>query len=93
MFPIWSKKHNDKEKSLVFHVLEVSVSVVISILAPVIYVAGSEYRVTHFPPVLCVPSRIFSFYTVCLPLCMTLGSGSILLVIMFYTLVKVSVYC
>jgi len=68
------------------------VGVFLSILAPVIYLAVSEYRVTRFPPVLCVPSRIVSFYTVCLPLCVTLGSGSILLIIMFYTLVKVSVY-
>ena len=90
MFPIWSKKHNDMEKSVVLHVMEVSGAVFISILAPVIYLAVSKYTVIRFPPVLCFPSRKVIFYTVCLPLCVILGSGSILFIIIFWTLVKVS---
>ncbi|XP_065889434.1 uncharacterized protein [Dysidea avara] len=88
MFPIWSKKHNDMEQSVVLHVMEVSGAVFISILAPVIYLAVSKYTVIRFPPVLCFPSRKVIFYTVCLPLCVILGSGSILFIIIFWTLVK-----
>jgi len=88
MFPIWSRKHDDK--TIVLHVVEVSGAVFISILAPVMYLAVSEYRPIRFPPVLCIPSKTAYFYTVCLPLCTIVGSGSVLLIIMFWTLIKVS---
>ena len=91
MFPIWSKKHDDKEKSVVLHVLELSGAIFISIIAPVTYSVQSEYIVSRFPPIFCAPSRIFLFYTLCLPLCMICGGGSVLLIIVLWTLVKVSI--
>ena len=90
MFPIWSKKHDDKKMMVILHVVEISGAAFTSILAPVIYLAVSEYRPNRFPPTLCVPSKAVYFYTICLPLCAIIGSGSILLVILFWTLIKVS---
>ena len=92
MFPMWSKRHDDKEKSVVLHVLELSGAIFISIIAPVTYSVQSEYRLSRFPPIFCAPSRIFLFYTLCLPLCMICGGGSVLLIIVLWTLVKVSIY-
>ena len=91
MFPIWSKKHDDKEKSVVLHVVELFGAILFSILAPVIYSAKSEYVVTRFPPIFCVSSRTVLYYTLCIPLCLICGAGSILLIIVLWTLVKVSV--
>jgi len=87
---MWSRKHDGKSLMIFLHVVEVSGAVFISILAPLICLVLSEYRPNRFPPVMCTPSKTVYFYTTCLPLCAIEGSGSILLIILFWTLIKVS---
>ena len=91
MFPIWSRKHNDKKTKFLFHVVEVTAAVFLSILSPVIFISVSEYKVLRSPPVLCLPSKDVYFFTTCVPLCIIVGTGSVIAIIIFWTLHKVSI--
>ena len=88
--PIWSRKLDRKQTKIILHVGEVIGAFILSSLPSIVYVSVSEYSFGRFPPMLCVPSGTVSFYTMCLPLCVLLGSGVILAVIMFWMLHKVS---
>ena len=88
--PIWSRKLDRKQTKIILHVTEVLGAFILCGLAPIVYVSVSEYSFGRFPPMLCVPSRTVTFYTMCLPMCVLLGSGVILAVIMFWMLHKVS---
>ena len=90
--PIWSRKLDRKRTKLILHVTEAVGAIILCSLAPIVYVSVSEYTFGRFPPMLCVPSRTVTFYTMCLPLCILLGSGVILAVIMFWMLHKVNSY-
>ena len=89
-FPIWSRKLDRKQTKNILHVVEVTVAVILSTLAPTLNVILSEYQLGQFPSIICVPSKEVSFYTACLPLCVMLAIGTILAVIMFWILYKVS---
>ena len=90
VFPIRSRKLDRKQTKIILHVTEVGGAFILCSLAPIIYVSVSEYSFGRFPPLLCFPSRVVSFYTVCVPLCVMLASGLILAIIMFWLLHKVS---
>ena len=90
--PIWSRKLDRKQTKIILHVTEVTVAFILSGLAPIIYVSVSDYSFGRFPPIICVPSKEVNFYTICLPLCVLVGSGVILTIIMFWMLHKVTSY-
>lgn len=89
-FPLWSRKLEVKRTKIILHVTEVAGAFFLCGLAPVIFAAVSEYNFGRFLPVLCFPSRAVTFYTVCLPVCVTLGFGAILAIVTFWLLHKVS---
>ena len=89
-FPMWSRTLNVKRTKIILHVTEVGGATLLSGLAPIIFVSVSEYNFGRFPPVLCFPSRAVTFYTMCLPVSITIGSGVILAIITFWILHKVS---
>ena len=90
-FPVWSRKLDRKRTKNILHVVEVAVALFLCIVAPTFTIIFSKYQVVQFPPNICFPStKEVSFYTVCLPLCITTGIGTILVIITFWILNKVS---
>jgi len=79
-----------KKTKILLHVTEITGAITLSGLAPVIYLSVSEYKFGRFPPVLCFPSKAVGFFTICVPLCITIASGMILALTTFWTLHKVS---
>ena len=88
--PIWSRKLDRKQTKLILHIVEVAGALFFCSLAPVLTVILSEYQITRFPPLFCNPSKEIRFYTMCLPLCIIVGTGVVLTIIMFRILHKVS---
>jgi len=90
-FPIWARKLAARKTKIILHVTEITGAIILSGLAPVIFLSVSEYKFGRFPPVLCFPSRTVGFYTICVPLCIMIGCGMILTITTFWTLHKVTV--
>ena len=90
VFPIWSRKLDRKQTKNILHVVEVVGALFLCSLAPMFNVILSKYQFGRFPPLTCVPSKEVGFYAICLPLCIILGTGVILAIIMFWILYKVS---
>ena len=88
-FPMWSRKLDRKQTKNILHVVEVVGAIFLCTLAPTLNVIFSKYQFGRFPPLICIPSKEVSFYTVCLPLCIVMGTGVILAIIMFWMLYKV----
>ena len=88
--PMWSRKLDRKQTKNFLHVVEVTGAIFLCILAPMLNVIFSKYQFGQFPPFQCIPSKEVSFYTMCLPLCIIMGTGLILAIIMFWMLYKVS---
>ena len=88
--PLWSRKLDKKRTKIILHITEVPGAIILCCLAPVVYISVSEYSVGRFPLLLCIPSKEVNFYTVCIPLCVMIGSGVILAIIMFWMLHRVS---
>ena len=91
-FPMWSRKLERKQTKIILHITEVLGAFILCGLAPIVYISVSEYSFGRFPPLLCRPSKEVYFYTVCIPLCIMIGSGVILAVVMFWMLHRVSSY-
>ena len=89
-FPMWARKLNRKKIKFILHGVEVSGAVFLCTLAPTFNIIFSKYQFGRIPPLLCIPSKEVSFYTVCLPLCVIMGIGTILAIVMFWILYKVS---
>ena len=87
---MWSRNLDRKQTKIILHVVEIAGALCLGTLAPVVNIIYSKYQFGRFPPVLCLPSKEVSFYTVCLPLCIMMAIGTILAVIMFWILHKVS---
>ncbi|XP_065890388.1 uncharacterized protein [Dysidea avara] len=85
-FPIWARKLAMKKTKVLLHVTEITGAIILSGLAPVVFLSVSEYKFGRFPPVLCFPSRAVGFYTICVPLCIMIGCGMILTITTFWTL-------
>ena len=88
--PIWYRNLDRKQTKLILHVTEAIGAIILCILPSMVYVSVSEYTFGRFPPLFCIPSQAVTFYTICLPMCVLLGSGVILMVIMFWMLHKVN---
>jgi len=88
-FPLQTKYYIEKRLSLL-HVIEVAGSFILCSVAPIIYVSTSQYEMTRFPPLLCVPTEEFYFYTLSLPLCFTLTIGINLLIVTLWKIHQAS---
>jgi len=91
-FPFWSEYLEDDSWKTRLHVMEVVSSVLLSGLAPTIYVAKSNYRFGRFPPLLSLPTRTVAFYTIVLPLSVILAIGTNLFVFCVYKIRKVAIF-
>ena len=89
-FPMWSRQLDRKQTKNILHVVEVAGGIFLCTLAPMFNVIFWKYQFGRFPPLICVPSKEVSFYTICLPLCIVIETGVILAIIMFWILYKVS---
>ena len=92
VFPLWCRKLDEKQTKITVHVVEAVGAFILCGLPPVAYISASKYSFGRFPPLICVPSKDVYFYTVCVPMCILIGTGVILTVIMFWMLHKVSTY-
>ena len=88
--PVWSRKLDRKQTKIILHITEVTGAFTLCGLAPIVYVSVSKYSFAQFPPLFCIPSKEVIFYTICIPLCIIVGIGVILAIIMFWKLHKVS---
>ena len=91
-FLFWSRFLSEKKWKIRLHVLEVLGSVVLCSLAPTIFVSVSEYTLGRFPPLFALPSRGVAFYTMVLPLVITLAAGVNLTFYTFLSIHKVHTY-
>ena len=90
VFPLQSKFLSEKKWKIRLHVSEVFGSVVLCSLAPTIFVSVSEYTLGRFPPLFALPSRGVAFYTIVLPLVITLVAG---INLTFYTFLSIHKVC
>ena len=72
------------------HITEVTGATIICGITPVIFILTSKYNFQKFPPFICFPTKSVGFYSMCLPLCLMVGTGVILAIIMFWMLHMVS---
>ena len=91
VFPFWSKFLNEKKWKVRLHIVEVLGSIVLCSLAPTVYVSVSTYTLARFPAVLIFPGAKVIFYTILLPLVITLAVGTNLIFFTFFTIHKVNV--
>ena len=91
IFPLWSRKLDVKQTKITLHVVEAVGAFILCGLPPIAYISTSKYSFGRFPPLLCVPSKDVFFYTVLVPMCIMMGTGVILTIIMFSMLHKVSI--
>jgi len=87
VFPFMSQKIDGK--LFLLQILEVVGSVILCSIAPIVYASTSQYQITRFPPLLCVPTEDVYFYTISIPLCTILTIGVNLLVITMWKIHKV----
>ena len=88
-FPLWSRRLDIKQTKIILHTIEVIGALILCGVAPIAFISASEYSFARFPPLLCIPSKEVYFYTVCIPLCVIIGTGVILTIIIFWILHKV----
>ena len=88
-FPVWARKLDIKQTKIILHAVEVIGALVLCGVAPVAYISTSDYLMLRYPALLCLPSKEVNFYTLCMPLCVIVGTGVILAAIMFWILHKV----
>ena len=73
-----------------FHTVEVTGATIVCGITPAVFISTSEYNFLQFPPFICFPTKSVAFYSMCLPLCLMVGTGVILAIIMFWMLHMVS---
>ena len=93
MFPIQSKVYETARRTKYIQI----VMVVLGLLLPLIPAITGEviggYTITRFPPILCTGSDAdATFYSLLLPIIIIIGTGTSLLVIMFWKIHMVCTY-
>ena len=92
IFPFAIRRFDTKKWKRIFHVTELILIILFTVLAPVYIVLGSKYYPYGFPPVLCVPNANLTFYTLVLPIIVMLCLGTSIIVLMLWRLQMVSSY-
>ena len=89
VFPFWSQFLSEQKWKIRLHILEVVGCVVVSSIAPIIFVSTSEYTIARFPPLFPQPSRDVVFYSLVLPNTILIAIGVNLTIYSFITIHKV----
>ena len=92
-FPIWSLKFFSGTRRLKLCILEICGAVIFSSTLPAVVLSVSEYRYASFPPLLTVPSKELSLYTLMLPFTVLLAVGINLMFLSFWRIYKVCNIC
>jgi len=92
-FPIWSLQFFSSTKRLKLCILEICGAVIFSITLPAVVLSVSSYSYASFPPLLTVPSKELSLYTLMLPFTILLAVGINLMFLSFWKIYKVRNSC
>jgi len=95
MFPIWSLQffsHTKGTRKLKLCILEIVGSVIFSSIFPTIVLSVSHYKNARFPPLIMLPSKKLSLYTMILPVTILMAVGINLIFLSLWKIHKVSVY-
>ena len=88
-FPIWLLKFFSGARRLKLCILEIYGAVIFSSTLPAVVLSVSEYRYASFPPILMLPSRELSLYTMMLPFTVLMTVGINLIFLSFWKIYKV----
>ena len=91
-FPIRLNFLKSKKWSRGLHITEVTGAIVLSAMGPMaVFISGNKYNIITLPPIVCFPASIYlSIYTMFIPLVLMLTIGVCIIIIMLWTLIKVS---
>ena len=92
-FPIWSLQFFSRTRRLKLCILEICGAIIFSTLLPVVVLSVSNYSYASFPPLLMVPSKELSLYTLMLPFTVLLAVGINLMFLSFWRIYKVCNSC
>ena len=91
-FPMWSLQFfREETRKLKLCILEILGSIIFSSILPAIVLSVSHYRLATFPPLITLPTRELSLYTLILPLTVLLAVGVNLIFLSFWKIHKVCV--
>ena len=92
VFPIRSRFLKTKKWSQRLHIIEVVVSLLISVLCPaILLLTNINYNLIFYPPLLCLPgTQVSAFYSMSVPAVLFTVVGLSLIVAVTWTLFKVS---
>ena len=84
-FPFHSRSFKAAHRTKYIHVIMVVIALLLPLVPAIVCGVIGEYTMTDFPPILCVGSDAdATFYSLVLPIIIILGTGTSLLVIMFW---------
>ena len=91
LFPIQLNFLNRKTWSRGLHITEVTGAIILSAIGPMaVFISGNEYNLITLPPIVCFPASIYlSIYTMFIPLVVMSTIGVCVIIILFWTLIKV----
>ena len=90
IFPFAIRRFDTKKWKRIFHITELILINLITVVAPIYIILDSKYYPYGYPPVLCVPNATFTFYALVLPIIVMLCLGTCIILLMFWRLQMVS---
>ena len=90
IFPFAIRHIDTKKWRRIFHITEVILINLLSMIAPTYILVDSKYYPYGYPPVLCIPNATLTFYALVLPIILMLCLGTCIIPIMFWRLQMVS---
>ena len=90
IFPFAIRRFDTKKWKRIFHITELILIILFTIIAPIYIILGSKYYPYGYPPVLCVPNATLTFYTLVLPIILMLCLGTCIILLMLWRLQMVS---
>ena len=93
MFPIHSKVLQTARRTKYIHVVMVALALLLPLIPAITGEVVGGYTITRFPPILCTGSDAdATFYSLVFPIIIIIGTGTNLLVIMFWKIHMVRTY-
>ena len=93
MFPFYGE-HTLKKKTTLIHIISVPITLLLSFIPSIVAMAAGGYSIHMFPPVVCMPANTdLTYYTLSLPASVIACTMTILCILLFYLIHKVSCLC
>lgn len=86
IFPFAIRRYDTKKWKRIFHITELILINLFTVIVPIYIVVDSKYYPYGFPPVLCVPNATLTFYSLVLPIILMLCLGTCVILLMLWRL-------